>query len=326
MKIGSVTIETPIVLGPMAGVTDLPFRVLCKELGAGLVVMEMVSAKGIYYNNRNTKELLRVDASEHPSALQLFGSEPLLMAEVVARLEQEEANSCLQYWDMIDINMGCPVPKVVKNGEGSALMRSPKLAADIIRSIKRATNKPVTAKIRKGFNDDEVNAVEVAKYLEDAGADAITVHGRTREQYYSGKADWDIIADVVQAVSIPVIGNGDVTSARKANEMFEYTGAAGVMISRAAMGNPWIFREAEAYIKTGEILPPPTAEEKKNLVRRHALMKIGQKGEFTGIREMRNQLIWYTAGMPHAARLRKEAGEIQSLADLERVLSKWTDA
>ena len=316
LKIGNITLDLPLVLGPMAGVTDLPFRVLCKEMGASLTVMEMVSAKGILYHNRNTEAMLRTGEREHPVALQLFGSEPEVMAEAVRMLAGYP-------FDIIDINMGCPVPKVVKNGEGSALMREPKRAAAIIRAVCSATDKPVTAKIRKGFGKDDETAPEIAKHLEDAGASAIAVHGRTREQYYSGKADWDIIRRTAEAVSIPVIGNGDVDSAEKAEKMLLETGAKGVMIGRAAMGNPWIFREISTFFETGKITPNPTLSEKKELIIRHAKMKADLMGEPAAMREMRSHLIWYTKGLPGASKLRKEAGEISSMDDLYSVLAKW---
>ena len=236
LTIGNVTLENNLILAPMAGVTDLPFRLLCRENGAGLVCMEMVSAKAIYFNNKNTEELMEIHPEEKPASLQLFGSDPDIISEMAKRIEERP-------FAILDFNMGCPVPKVVNNGEGSALMKNPKLAEEILTKLVKAVKKPVTVKIRKGFSDDMVNAVEIAKIAESCGVAAIAVHGRTREQYYAGKADWDIIARVKQAVSVPVIGNGDVTDGPSAKALIEQTGCDGVMIGRAVRGNPFIFRE-----------------------------------------------------------------------------------
>lgn len=306
----------PIVLGPMAGVTDLPFRVLCHEQGAGLTVMEMVSAKGLVYNNKKTQDMLKIDANEHPVALQLFGYEADILGRVTKELEDRA-------YDMIDFNMGCPVAKVVKNGEGSALMKEPHVAASIIKEMVKASSKPVTVKIRKGFDSESVNAVEVAKVLEDAGAAAITVHGRTREEFYSGKADWDIIRHVKEAVSIPVIGNGDVTTPQLAEKMFRETGCDGVMISRGAMGNPWIFRQVVQYLQDGTLVEKPTLAEMKDMIRRHAQMMIEEKGEYIAMRQMRSHVGWYTAGYPNAVAIRREACRISTVQELEEVLATW---
>lgn len=313
LQIGDVTIDVPIILAPMAGVTDLPFRLLCKQMGAGLLCMEMVSAKAIHYKNKNTESLMAIDERELPVSLQLFGSEPELMAEVAHSIEERP-------FALLDLNMGCPVPKVVNNGEGSALMKDPKLAADIVRAISSAIQKPVTVKIRKGFDDAHVNAVELAKRLENAGAAAIAVHGRTREQYYSGKADWDIIRQVKEAVTIPVIANGDIDSPEAAKRCIEETGADAIMIGRGAQGNPWIFREIRHYLECGEKLPRPDADEIKTVLRRHAQLQMEVKGEYIGMREMRKHAAWYLAGFPHAARLRKQACEMERLEDLERLI------
>ena len=313
LQIGDVTIDVPIILAPMAGVTDLPFRLLCKQMGAGLLCMEMVSAKAIHYKNKNTESLMAIDERELPVSLQLFGSEPELMAEVAHSIEERP-------FALLDLNMGCPVPKVVNNGEGSALMKDPKLAADIVRAISTAIQKPVTVKIRKGFDDAHVNAVELAKRLENAGAAAIAVHGRTREQYYSGKADWDIIRQVKEAVTIPVIANGDIDSPEAAKRCIEETGADAIMIGRGAQGNPWIFREIRHYLEFGEMLPRPDAEEIKTVLRRHAQLQMEVKGEYIGMREMRKHAAWYLAGFPHAARLRKQACEMEKPDDLERLV------
>ena len=313
-KIGNVELKNQAVLAPMAGVTDLPFRLLCHEQGAGLLSMEMVSAKAISFHNKNTESLMEIDKREHPIALQLFGSDPNLISEVAKSIEERP-------FDILDINMGCPVPKVVNNGEGSALMKNPKLIGEIIEKTAKAIKKPVTVKIRKGFNDSMVNAVEVARIAEQSGAAAIAVHGRTREQYYSGQADWDIIRQVKEAVHIPVIGNGDVTSPEKAKEMLEQTGCDAVMIGGGAKGNPWIFRQIAHYLETGEKLEKPDIEEVKQMMMRHARMQMEYKGGFTGIREMRKHVAWYTTGYPHSARLRNLVNQAESIEELEELIN-----
>lgn len=316
LQIGNVTLENNLVLGPMAGVTDLPFRLLCKEQGAGLLCMEMVSAKGIYYNNKNTGQLLAIDEREHPVSLQLFGSDPEIMSEMAKKIEERP-------FDILDINMGCPVPKVVNNGDGSALMKNPVLAGKIIEKTARAIKKPVTVKIRKGFDDAHINAVEMAKVAEASGAAAIAVHGRTREQYYSGRADWDIIRQVKEAVKIPVIGNGDILTPEDAIRIEEQTGCDGFMIARGAQGNPWIFAQILHYFKTGEHLPKPTAEEMVQMMLRHAKMQLAFKGDYTGIREIRKHAAWYTAGYPNAARLRSAINEVESYEQLEELFGRF---
>lgn len=309
LTIGGVTLPNNIILAPMAGVSDLPFRLLCHEQGAGLVCMEMVSAKAIYYNNKNTDMLMEIHPDEGLASLQLFGSDPVIISEMAKRIEDRPHA-------FVDINMGCPVPKVVNNGEGSALMKNPKLVEEILTALVKASTKPVTVKIRKGFDEDHVNAVEIAKIAEGCGVAAVAVHGRTREQYYSGHADWDIIARVKEAVSIPVLGNGDVDGALKAEAMFKETGCDGILIGRAAQGNPWIFREVTEYLKTGIILPPPTNEEKKETILRHAALQLEYKGEYTGVREMRKHLSWYTFGMPNSARFRQTINTMETMDQL----------
>ena len=315
LKIGTVELENPYILAPMAGVTDLPFRLLCKEQGAGLLCMEMVSAKAIQYNNKNTKALLEIHPEELPVSLQLFGSDPDVISEIAKRIEELP-------FSILDINMGCPVPKIVKNGEGSALMKNPKLVYEIVRKTARAIQKPVTVKIRKGFDDTCINAVEIAKIIEDAGGKAVAVHGRTREQYYSGKADWDIIRRVKEAVSIPVIGNGDVTDAASAEALVEQTGCDGIMIGRGAEGNPWIFKQILHYMETGETLARPTQHEVKEMMLRHARMQVEYKGEIMGMREMRKHVAWYTTGYPHSAAIRREANFIETYEQLEKLCDK----
>lgn len=317
LKIGNVTIDCPVVLAPMAGVTDLPFRLLCREMGVGLLSMEMVSAKAILYKNRNTESLMEIAPGENPIALQLFGSDPEILGEIAAQIQNRP-------FDILDFNMGCPVPKVVNNQEGSALMKQPELVREIASSLVKASEKPVTVKIRKGFDDAHVNAVEIAKILEDCGVVAVAVHGRTREQYYSGKADWEIIRKVKEAVSIPVIGNGDVDSPKAAVAMMEQTGCDGVMIGRAAQGNPWLFREIRHYLETGEELPRPSMDEVKEMILRHARFQVEYKGPDVGMREMRKHVAWYTAGFPHSAKLRSEVNAVGTLEELGELLQNWT--
>ena len=314
-QIGNVRIPGKLVLGPMAGVTDLPFRLLCKEQGADLVYTEMISAKGIFYKNKNTELLWMTKEQERPLALQLFGSEPALMADMAAQIEERS-------FDILDINMGCPVPKVVNNGEGSALMKDPQLAGEIVKAVSSRISKPVTVKFRKGFEADDCNAVEFAKRMEDCGAAAIAVHGRTREQYYGGKADWDIIRQVKEAVSIPVWGNGDVFTPEDAKRMKEETGCDGIMVARGAKGNPWLFKRILHYLETGELLPPPTAEEVKRMIVRHGTLQTEFRGEEIAMREMRKHVAWYTAGFPHSSALRNDINQVETLEELERLVDE----
>ena len=313
LKIGSVTLDNNILLAPMAGVTDLPFRLLCREQEAGLVCMEMVSAKAILYKNKNTESLLTIHPQEGPVSLQLFGSDPKILSEMAKQIEERP-------FSILDINMGCPVPKVVGNGEGSALMRQPKLVEEIVTAVVKAVKKPVTVKIRKGFNDTCVNAVEIARIAEQCGAAAVMIHGRTREQYYTGEADWEIIAKVKDKLSIPVIGNGDIKDGASAEAILRQTGCDGIMVGRAARGNPWIFRQIAAYLQDGTVLPAPEKEEIRATILRHAKMQLEYKGEYTGIREMRKHVSWYTAGMPDSARLRRTVNMVESFAALEELV------
>ena len=315
LQIGNVTLENNLILAPMAGVTDLPFRLLCKEQGAGLLCMEMVSAKAILYKNKNTEELLSIDSRENPVSLQLFGSDPAIMGEIAKQIEERP-------FDILDINMGCPVPKVVNNGDGSALMKNPVLAGKIIEATAKAIKKPVTVKIRKGFDEDHVNAVEMARIAQESGAAAVAVHGRTREQYYSGKADWDIIHRVKEAVSIPVIGNGDILTAMDVIRMGEQTGCDGFMIARGAEGNPWIFKQILHYFETGEELAKPTFSEVRDMILRHARMQIDFKGEYTAIREMRKHAAWYTAGYKNSSKLRARVCEVETYEELEALFDE----
>ncbi len=314
--IGNVEIKGNLSLGPMAGVTDLPFRLLCKEKGVDLVYTEMVSAKGIRFDNKNTKNLLTISDVERPVAVQLFGSDPDILADAVRQIDHME-------FDILDINMGCPVPKVVNNKEGSALMTNPHLVGEIVNKVARATKKPVTVKIRKGFTKDNINAVEIARIAEQNGAAAVAVHARTRDQYYSGKADWDIIRQVKEVLSIPVIGSGDVVTPYDAQNMLTQTGCDGIMIARGARGNPWIFEQIKAYLENGDLKPKPEFIEVMDMMLRHCRLAIEYKSEYTGMREMRKHVAWYTSGFPGSAKLRGRISEIESIEDLESILKEY---
>lgn len=316
LTIGNTILDNNVILAPMAGVTDLPFRLLCREQGCGMAVTEMVSAKAILYKNKNTKELLEVAPGEGPVAVQLFGSDPAIMAEIARQLEEGP-------YAAIDVNMGCPVPKIVNNGEGSALMRDPALAGKVLSAMVKAVKKPVTVKFRKGFREEEANAVEFAKMAESCGVAAVAVHGRTREQYYSGKADWDIIRRVKEAVSIPVIGNGDIFTPEDAGRMLRETGCDGIMIARGAKGNPWLFKRVIHYLDTGEVLEEPSTEEIQEMILRHGRMLSDYKGEKTAMRQMRGHMAWYTKGMPHSASLRNEINQVETLEGLVELLDRY---
>lgn len=316
MKIGSVNLENNVFLAPMAGVTDSPFRMLCREQGCGLVYTEMVSAKGLHYNDERSFKLTEIDEREKPAGVQIFGSDPYIMARIADRLNQSDA--CV-----IDINMGCPTPKITKNGEGSALMLNPGLVGEIVREVSKASEKPVTVKIRKGWDENTVNAVEIAQIAVENGAKAVAVHGRTREQFYSGKADWDIIRRVKEAVPVPVIGNGDIFRPEDAGEMLSQTGCDAVMVGRGAQGNPWIFSRILHFLKTGELLPPPSAREKIETIIRHTKMLVDLKGEHIGVCEMRKHIAWYIKGMRNATRMKEKVFKTESIDEIIRLLDEF---
>ena len=316
LRIGNVELPNRWILAPMAGVCDMPFRILCHEAGAGMACMEMVSAKAIYYNNKNTEELMAIDPSEGIVSLQLFGSDPVIMSEMARKIEHKP-------FAILDINMGCPVPKVVNNGEGSALMKDPVLAGKIISAVASAIDKPVTVKIRKGFDDANINAVEMARIAQESGAAAVAIHARTRQQYYSGEADWDIIRQVKEAVSIPVLGNGDVVGYDSAISMIETTGCDGVMVGRAAEGNPWIFRELNER-EAGREYTGPTKDEVASMVLRHAKMLLECKGEYIGLREMRKHAAWYTKGFSYSSKFRGKLNEVETYTQMEELMAEFT--
>lgn len=316
MKIGNIETKNNVFLAPMAGVTDLVFRVICKEMDCGMVYSEMVSAKGVQHNNKNTKELLKVDERERPVAMQMFGSDPEIMAEMARKLNEYEDI------DILDINMGCPAPKIVKNGEGSALTLNPKLVGEIISAVSKASEKPVTVKFRKGFDDQHLNALEIGKIAEESGAKAVTIHGRTREQYYAGKADWDIIKALKEEIkTIPVIGSGDIFTPEDAKNMLEYTGCDAVMIGRGSQGNPFIFKRTVEYLENGILLPEPTWEDRLDIAEKHMDMLADYKGEVIGIREMRKHLGWYIKGLPHSAEMRVKINATSGRENMRDVLN-----
>lgn len=312
MKIGNLELKNKVFLSPMAGVTDLPFRLICKEQGCGLLYTEMINGKALCYDDENTKKMLKIEDEEHPVAVQIFGSEPEFMGRA-AEIMNDYSN------EILDINMGCPAPKVVKNGDGSALMKNPKLAEEILRAVVKNSKKPVTLKIRKGWDDNSVNAVEIAKIAEDCGISALAIHGRTREQFYTGKADWNIIAEIKKNLSIPVIGNGDVFTIEDSINMLDKTGCDAIMIGRGAQGNPWIFKRINHYMNTGEILPEPTLNEKISTAIKHLKLAVEEHGEYVAVREMRKHIAWYLKGLRNSAKLRDEINKIE---DYQEVVSK----
>lgn len=316
MKFRDFEVKNEVFLAPMAGVTDLPFRLICKELGCGLLYTEMINAKALCYDDKNTKKMLNILDEEHPVAVQIFGSEPEFMGKA-AQILNDYPN------EILDINMGCPAPKVVKNGDGSALMRNPKLAGQVLDQVVKNSKKPVTLKIRKGWDDNSVNALEIAKIAEDCGICAITIHGRTREQYYSGQADWDIIGEVKSQISIPVIGNGDVTSVEDAIRIKDHTGCDAIMIGRGAQGNPWIFKRIDHYMKTGQLLDPPSKDEKIDIAIKHMDLAIKEHGEYVAVREMRKHIGWYLKGMKHSARFRDQINHMVTAKEVIDTLNQY---
>lgn len=305
IKIANLSLKSPVIVAPMAGVTDISYRKICKMAGAALLCTEMVSAKAILYNNRNTSELLKRDPDESPLSIQLFGSDPEIMANIGERVSKD--------FEIVDVNMGCPVPKVVKNGEGSALMKNPDLAYDILSNMVKKIKKPVSVKFRKGFNDESINAVEFAKMAESAGVSMITVHGRTREEYYSGKADWDILRKVKEAVNIPVFGNGDIFTPEDAKRMMDETGVDGVALARGVKGNPWLIKRTVHLLTKGELMPEPDVEEIKRVIKLHASLMLQDKGEFTSSRELRKHISWYTKGLKNSAAIRDRVNHCESM-------------
>ena len=318
MKIGNVELKNKVFLSPMAGVTDLPFRLICKEQNCGMLYTEMINGKALCYDDENTKKMLKIEDEEHPVAVQIFGSDPEFMGRA-AEIMNAYPN------EILDINMGCPAPKVVKNGDGSALMRNPKLAEEVLKSVVKNSTKPVTLKIRKGWDDNSVNAVEIAKIAEASGISALAIHGRTREQYYSGKADWDIITEIKNAINIPVIGNGDVFTVEDARNMLDKTGCDAIMIGRGAQGNPWIFKRINHYMETGEILPEPTLEEKINTAVTHLNLAVREHGEYVAVREMRKHIAWYLKGLKGSAKVRDEINKITSYEEVVSRLNEYME-
>lgn len=316
MRIGNVQLENEVFLSPMAGVTDLPFRTICKEKGCGMLYTEMINAKALCYDDENTKKMLKMEKDEHPVAVQIFGSDPEFMGKAASIMNRYPN-------EILDINMGCPAPKVVKNGDGSALMRNPKLAAEVLSAVVKNSEKPVTLKIRKGWDDDCINAVEIAKIAEECGISALAIHGRTREQFYSGKADWDIISEIKQAINIPVIGNGDVFEVQDAVNMLEKTKCDAIMIGRGSQGNPWIFKRINHYMKTGEVLPEPTLEEKITTAIKHMNLAVAEHGEYVAVREMRKHIGWYLKGLKNSAKYRDQINKITDYKEVIVMLEEY---
>lgn len=316
MKIGNVELKNNIFLAPMAGVTDMPFRRICRKYGAGLVYSEMVSAKGLYYNDKKTAELMTLSSDDHPAAIQIFGSDPEIMAEIIPKVMAYKP-------EIIDINMGCPTPKIVNNGDGSALLKNPTLIGKIVRAVSDASPVPVTVKIRKGWDKESINAVDTAKIIEANGAAAIAVHGRTREEYYSGTADWDIIREVKSAVNIPVIGNGDIWTADDAKRLVEHTGCDAVMAARGAQGNPFIFRQIDELFTNGTVTYTPTPKERIEQALEHVEELVKDKGETRGIKESRKHIAWYIKGLPHASKLKGEIFKISNIATMRQTLTEY---
>ena len=318
MEIGNIQLENPVILAPMAGVTDLPYRKIVKEMGCGLVCTEMVSAKGLVYGTPRTEELLTISQDERPVSLQIFGTEPEIMAESLSVIEDYSP-------DIIDVNLGCPTRKIVKNGAGSALMKKPKLVAEIVEALVKETTTPVTVKMRTGWDEESINAVEIGKVAEEAGAAMVAVHGRTREQFYSGEADWQIISQVKEAVRIPVVGNGDIFTPEDAEEMLNQTGCDGIMIGRGAQGNPWIFKRTVHYLETGELLPPPVPSEKVEMAIRHLEELVDYKGEYTGVREMRKHIAWYVKGLHGCTEIKRKVNQIETVSGMKKILGDYIE-
>lgn len=318
MKIGNLELDNKVFLSPMAGVTDLPFRLICKEQDCGMLYTEMINAKALCYDDANTKKMLNIEYEEHPIAVQIFGSDPEFMGKA-AQIMNDYPN------EILDINMGCPAPKVVKNGDGSALMKNPSLTEKVLTSVVKNSKKPVTLKIRKGWDDNNINAVEIAKIAESCGISALAIHGRTREQYYSGKADWDIIAKIKENINIPVIGNGDVFEVEDAIKMLDKTNCDAIMIGRGAQGNPWIFKRINHYMKTGEILPEPTLEEKITTAKKHLELAVKEHGEYVAVREMRKHIGWYLKGLKNSAKVRDEINKIENYEEVINRLDRYIE-